>query len=88
MLKSLKNKLKDYRTNLINYIRNAPLSDYVVFSISILILYTIVEFIFSTLTNSTHDTLTTCVFGTFGGEILTCAIIKIYKLKENKEDGC
>lgn len=54
---------------------------YVVFSISVLIIYTIVEQVLSTVTTYTHDTLTTCIFAAFGGEILSCALIKIFKLR-------
>lgn len=59
------------------------LTKYVIFSISVIILYTIVEFIVSTLTGISHDTLTTCVYGFFGGEIVLCAIIKIFKLRRD-----
>ena len=66
--------------------RMRSLTKYVVFSIAILIIYTAVEFIFSTITGISHDTLTTCVYACFGGEILSCALIKIFKLKvENKD---
>lgn len=58
------------------------LTKYVIFSIALLLIYMIVEFIFATITGNSHDTLTTCVFATFGGEILSCALIKIFKLKE------
>lgn len=58
---------------------------YVVFSIAALIVYTIVEQVLSTVTKVSHDTLTTCYYSCFGGEILCCALIKIFKLKgENK----
>lgn len=57
------------------------LSAYVVFSIVVLLAYTIAELLLTSLFDISHDTLTTCFFATFGGEILTCAIIKIYKLK-------
>ena len=56
---------------------------YVVFSISVLIIYTIVEQILSVNTQMTHDTLTTCIFSAFGGEILACALIKIFKLRKS-----
>lgn len=59
---------------------------YVVFSICILIIYTIVEQILSTRYMISHDTLTTCIFAAFGGEILSCALIKIFKLM-SKDDG-
>ena len=64
------------------------LTKYVAFSIVILIVYTITEMIVSTATQIQHDNLTTCVFACFGGEILSCALIKIFKLKEeNNADG-
>ena len=55
---------------------------YVVFSIAVLIIYTITEQVLSSLTGISHDTLTTCFYACFGGEILCCALIKIFKLKE------
>lgn len=54
---------------------------YVIFSISALIIYTIVSFIIAAVYGIQLDTLTTCFFGFFGGEIVTCALIKIFKLK-------
>lgn len=67
--------------------RFPSLSAYVVFSIVMLIAYTVAELLITSLTDLSHDTLTTCFFATFGGEILTCAIIKIYKLKgENNNE--
>lgn len=59
---------------------------YVVFSIMSLIVYTIVEQILSTVSGFSNDTLTTCFFACFGGEILMCGLIKIFKLKTEKED--
>ena len=76
MQRKKKRKLKD-------------LDKYVIFSISVLILYTIVSQIIQLITGYTNDTLTTCVFGFFGGEIVTCALIKIFKLvdiKRKKEE--
>lgn len=60
------------------------LTKYVIFSIAVIIIYTITEFIVSTLTGISHDTLTTCVYGFFGGEIVLCAMIKIFKLKKEE----
>ena len=59
----------------------SALDKYVIFSISILLIFCIAEFIVSSITGQTHDTLTTCFFACFGGEILSCALIKIFKLK-------
>lgn len=63
------------------------LTMYVVFSILVLLVYTIVEQILSSVTGMTHDTLTTCVFAAFGGEILACALIKIFKLKDKEDEN-
>ena len=59
---------------------------YVVFSISVLIIYTIVEQVLTSIYGISHDTLTTCVFSAFGGEILACALIKIFKLRGGSEE--
>ena len=72
--------------------KNSPkkisaLDKYVIFSISILLIFCIAEFIVSSITGQTHDTLTTCFFACFGGEILSCALIKIFKLKEENKDA-
>ena len=65
-------------------LQDMPLSSYVVFSIAVLLIYTVVSLVLSVF-NVQNDTLTTCVFSTFGGEILSCALIKIFKLhKEYK----
>ena len=59
---------------------------YVIFSIVSIIAYTVVEMIISTNSGISHDTLTTCFYGVFGGEILCCALIKIFKLKGGGEE--
>ena len=58
---------------------------YVIFSIAVLIIYTIVSQGMIIKTGHALDTLTTCFFGFFGGETVTCAIIKIFKLRAEKE---
>lgn len=73
MMKKISNKLKEM-----------PLSHYVAFSIAVLLIYTVVSLILSVF-GIQNDTLTTCIFSTFGGECLTCGIIKVFKLhKEYK----
>ena len=61
------------------------LTKYVVFSISFVIIYSIVEFIFSTITGISHDTLTTCVYSFFAGEVVSCALLKVFKIKKENE---
>lgn len=69
------------------------LDKYVIFSIILLLVYTVAEFIVGSVTGISHDTLTTVFFAAFGGEILSCALIKIFKLREDdkecdwREDG-
>ena len=65
--------------------RIRSLTKYVVFSISVLIVYVIAEMIVSTVTGVSHPDLTTLIGSTFGGEILFCALIKIFKLKEEND---
>lgn len=57
------------------------LDKYVIFSFTVLLTYTVIEFVVSTLTGISHDTLSTVLYGAFGGELLLCAVIKKYKLK-------
>ena len=59
------------------------LDKYIIFSFGVMLLYTIIEFITSSITGVSHDTLTTCLFGAFGGELLLCAMIKRLKLRRN-----
>jgi hypothetical protein len=57
------------------------LDKYVLFSIALLLIFSVTELIISTITGISHDTLITAFFACFGGEILSCALIKIFKLK-------
>ena len=60
---------------------------YVSFSIISLIVFTIVSQILAMKYKVVLDTLTTCFFSFFGGEIVTCGLIKIFKLKDNKKEN-
>lgn len=62
-------------------LQNIPLANYIIFSIVVILIYSIAEFIASTITGIEHSTLTTCVYAFFGTEIASCAFIKIYKIK-------
>lgn len=74
--KKFKNKIKNI----------SSLSIYVTFSILSLIIYTIVSQIIAVKIGVTLDTLTTCFFSFFGGEIVTCGLIKIFKLKDKSDE--
>ena len=65
--------------------RLRTLDKYVVFSISITLIYTIAEFTVSTMTGISHDTLSTCVYGFFAGEIVVAGLIKIFKLRQEDD---
>lgn len=60
---------------------------YVTFSILSLIVYTVISQILSVYYSVILDTLTTCFFGFFGGEIVTCGLIKIFKLKDKEKNS-
>lgn len=64
----------------------SALDKYVIFSIAMLVIFCIAEMVVSSITGQTHDTLTTVFYACFGGEILSCALIKIFKLKEGNND--
>lgn len=59
---------------------------YVTFSIISLIIYTIISQFIAMRNGIILDTLTTCFFGFFGGEIVTCGLIKIFKLRDDKKE--
>lgn len=70
-----------------SHTENRSLTLYVIFSILVLLVYTTVELIISSQTSVSHDTLTTCFYACFGGEILMCGLIKIFKLKGEHGNG-
>lgn len=59
----------------------SSLTIFVVFSIAALIIYTIIDKVIFVKLGISDATLTTCFFGFFGGEVVTCALIKIFKIK-------
>lgn len=74
------NKIKEKLKNI------SSLGIYVTFSISALIVYTIVSQYLAIRYEKVLDTLTTCFFSFFGGEIVTCGLIKIFKLKDKEKN--
>lgn len=60
----------------------SALDKYVIFSFAMIIIFTLAEFITSMLTGVEHSTLIVAWFGVWGGEVLSLALIKIFKLKE------
>ena len=67
--------------HLIHKLKTLPsLDKYVIFSIAFTIVYSVAEFITSVVTSVSHDVLTECVYKFFVGEVIVCALIKIFKL--------
>lgn len=64
----------------------SALDKYVIFSFTCLIVFTVVMIFVQTITQTTQDTLITCFYGTFGGELLLCAMIKRLKLKRGDDE--
>ena len=62
------------------------LDKYLVFSFAIMLIYALAEFIVSTITGVSHDTLTTCIFAAFGGELLMLCMIKRLKLRKESSE--
>lgn len=62
--------------------RTRALDKYVVFSISILLIFTVSQMAITAITGIEQSTLITCFFACFGGELFLCAMIKRLKLKE------
>ena len=60
---------------------------YVTFSILSLIVYTILSQLLAMNYGIILDTLTTCFFGFFGGEVVTCGLIKIFKLRDKEKNS-
>lgn len=65
----------------------SDLDKYVIFSLSALVVFTIIAIIVQIATGQELSaTLTTCFFAAFGGELLTLAMIKRLKLKKGDND--
>jgi hypothetical protein len=63
------------------------LDKYVIFSISFTVLYTVAEFISSSMTGIEKTTLSQCVYGFFAGEIVVAGLLKIFKIRHNDQEA-
>ena len=57
------------------------LDKYIIFSFVVMLLYTVAEFVTSTVTGVSHETLTVSLYGAFGGELLITALLKKWKIR-------
>ena len=62
------------------------LDKYVIFSISVVLIYTVAEFFATCYYGFEQQTLTTCVYGFFAGEVTICGLLRIFKLRGKGED--
>lgn len=63
-------------------ITKETLLKFIIFSFLMVIIYTVVAILFQMfLHEELSSTLTTCYFMVFGGEVLSCALIKIFKIR-------
>lgn len=64
----------------------SSLSKFIIFSFAMIIIYTIVVTVLTTITGNDYSQYYTVFVGLFGcSETLGCAIIKVFKLKQNPQ---
>ena len=62
---------------------NETLLKFIIFSFGMVMVYTIVAILIQVIAHEElSPTLTTCYFAVWGGEVLSCALIKIFKLRK------
>ena len=59
---------------------------YLIFSITILIIFTVVQVVMMCLGKDLNDTLITCMFAFFGTEIAACCVIKVINIQHGDDD--
>lgn len=70
---------------MVNRITQETLLKFICFSFVMVIIYTVIAIIFQIFAHEEMSpTLTTCFFAVFGGEVLSCALIKIFKIKRGE----
>jgi hypothetical protein len=62
------------------------LDKYLIFSFIMITIFTIVQTAITAVTGVEQSTLITAYFAVYGGEVLMCALIKRFKLKEESEE--
>lgn len=58
------------------------LDKYVIYCLLFFTLYSIAEFIISTITGISHDALTEAIRTFCGGEVFACCILKVFKIRK------
>jgi len=62
----------------------AKLTKFLLGSIAVILIYSVLEFYYAIKTGLTHDTLTTCIFAFFGTELASCTLVKIFNIIKEK----
>jgi hypothetical protein len=62
----------------------AKLTKFLLGSIAVILIYSVLEFYYAIKTGMTHDTLTTCMFAFFGTELASCTLVKIFNIIKDK----
>lgn len=60
------------------------LTKFLIASIAIVLIYTVVEMLLSIKFGIMHDTLTTCVYAFFGTELASCTLVKVFNIIKTK----
>lgn len=60
----------------------SALDKYVIYCVLFFTLYSISEFIISSVTGISHDTLTEAIRTFCGGEVFACCILKVFKIRK------
>jgi len=63
------------------------LDKYIIFSIIVLLIYTITSIILFIIKDIEMSTLTPYVYGTFGGEFFLAALIKVFNIRNETRNG-
>lgn len=70
---------------MIKKITNETLLKFIIFSFVMVTIYTVVAIIFQIVMHEEiSSTLTTCFFAVYGGEVLSAALIKIFKIRREQ----
>ena len=80
----IKKKIAELKQN----IKDAPLAYYVALSLTMIVLYVIAERIMTAFGLPPMESeISVGWYSVWGGELLILCVIKLFKLKEDKEDG-
>lgn len=80
---NLKSRLQSCKKSTQMTANDVKLAHFVIFSISVVIIYTIVVTILKVIFDTDFSSELASICQVFGGEILVCALIKIFKIRRD-----